>query len=319
MSASCLPPVVPSDSSTQIATPPWTAWAFIRTNICSTETPLSQAPILHYFNLFITMIVVTKETWRRDIEETWAGRQGSGRFPDSSWPEFSCWESAITSTDAWKQWWCGGLQRLDVLSDEYFEVLKLVERKAELACQLVVLTPVAAAAVVWVTGCQGWQCCVRSVEQLAGALNSGRLPGSGPLKRAVRKKLAGKGWPGRSSRSRGQGSAVFEGGRVRLEATTAGRGAMMAASPSAAGGFTATGLSVRKSEEIADLIDLFSKMQYRAKEVTPRVRWDSQCVSSTSQSVTLLCDEQVQLPCGIKEIRVPLYSSKSAHSVGSDM
>uniref|UniRef100_A0A3B4U051 Myotubularin related protein 14 n=2 Tax=Seriola TaxID=8160 RepID=A0A3B4U051_SERDU len=50
------------------------------------------------------------------------------------------------------------------------------------------------------------------------------------------------------------------------------RGAMMAASPSsAAGGFTASGLSVRKSEEIADLIDLFSKTQYRAKEVTPRV------------------------------------------------
>uniref|UniRef100_A0A8P4KS40 Myotubularin related protein 14 n=1 Tax=Dicentrarchus labrax TaxID=13489 RepID=A0A8P4KS40_DICLA len=49
------------------------------------------------------------------------------------------------------------------------------------------------------------------------------------------------------------------------------RGAMMAASPSAAGGFTASGLSVKKSEEIADLIDLFSKIQYRAKEVTPRV------------------------------------------------
>ncbi|XP_035517069.1 myotubularin-related protein 14-like [Morone saxatilis] len=46
---------------------------------------------------------------------------------------------------------------------------------------------------------------------------------------------------------------------------------MMAASPSAAGGFTASGLSVKKSEEIADLIDLFSKIQYRAKEVTPRV------------------------------------------------
>uniref|UniRef100_A0A8P4KTV2 Myotubularin related protein 14 n=1 Tax=Dicentrarchus labrax TaxID=13489 RepID=A0A8P4KTV2_DICLA len=45
----------------------------------------------------------------------------------------------------------------------------------------------------------------------------------------------------------------------------------MAASPSAAGGFTASGLSVKKSEEIADLIDLFSKIQYRAKEVTPRV------------------------------------------------
>lgn len=120
------------------------------------------------------------------------------------------------------------------------------------------------------------------MEQLAGALNSGRVPGSGPLKRAVRKKLAGKGWPGRSSRSKGQGSAVFEGGRVRLEATTAGRGVMMAASPSAAGGFTASGLSARKSEEIADLIDLFSKMQYRAKEVTPRVRLDHHMVCTDS-------------------------------------
>ncbi|TNN79663.1 Myotubularin-related protein 14 [Liparis tanakae] len=46
---------------------------------------------------------------------------------------------------------------------------------------------------------------------------------------------------------------------------------MMAASPTSAGGYTAPGLSVRKSEEIADLIDLFSKMQYRAKEATPRV------------------------------------------------
>uniref|UniRef100_A0A8D0D612 Myotubularin related protein 14 n=1 Tax=Sander lucioperca TaxID=283035 RepID=A0A8D0D612_SANLU len=45
----------------------------------------------------------------------------------------------------------------------------------------------------------------------------------------------------------------------------------MAACPSSAGGYSASGLSVRKSEEIADLIDLFSKMQYRAKEVTPRV------------------------------------------------
>lgn len=109
------------------------------------------------------------------------------------------------------------------------------------------------------------------MEPLAGALNSGRVPGSGPLKRAVRKKLAGKGWPGRSSRSTGQGAAVFEGGRVRLEATTAGRGTMMAASPSVAAGFKASGLSVRKSEEIVDLIDVFSKTQYRAKEVTPRV------------------------------------------------
>ncbi|XP_075880868.1 phosphatidylinositol-3,5-bisphosphate 3-phosphatase MTMR14 [Nelusetta ayraudi] len=46
---------------------------------------------------------------------------------------------------------------------------------------------------------------------------------------------------------------------------------MMATSPTAAGGLTVPGLPVRKSEEIADLIELFSKMQYRAKEVTPRV------------------------------------------------
>lgn len=104
------------------------------------------------------------------------------------------------------------------------------------------------------------------MEQLAGALNSGRYPGSGPLKRAVRKKLAGRGWPGRSSRPTGQGSAVFEGGRVRLEAAAAARGAAMAASP-----FSASGLSVRRSEEIENLIDLFSKTQYRAKEVTHRV------------------------------------------------
>uniref|UniRef100_A0A667WYJ6 Myotubularin related protein 14 n=1 Tax=Myripristis murdjan TaxID=586833 RepID=A0A667WYJ6_9TELE len=45
----------------------------------------------------------------------------------------------------------------------------------------------------------------------------------------------------------------------------------MAASPSAAASLTASGLPIRKSEEIADLIDLFSKTQYRAKEVTPRV------------------------------------------------
>ncbi|KAL3977685.1 G protein-coupled receptor [Sarotherodon galilaeus] len=38
-----------------------------------------------------------------------------------------------------------------------------------------------------------------------------------------------------------------------------------------AGGFPAPGLLVRKSEEITDLMDLFSKTQYRAKEVTPRV------------------------------------------------
>ncbi|XP_037534994.1 myotubularin-related protein 14 [Nematolebias whitei] len=41
----------------------------------------------------------------------------------------------------------------------------------------------------------------------------------------------------------------------------------MAASPS----FTTTGLSVRKSQEFLDLIDVFSKTQYRAKDVTARV------------------------------------------------
>lgn len=112
----------------------------------------------------------------------------------------------------------------------------------------------------------------RTVERPTVALNHGRFPGSGPLKRAVRKKLGGKGWPGRPFRHEGQGSAVFEGGRVRLEATTAGRRTMMAAPPSVAGGFTATNVSARRSEEIADLIDLFSKTQYRAKEVTARVR-----------------------------------------------
>uniref|UniRef100_A0A8C6UKF6 Myotubularin related protein 14 n=1 Tax=Neogobius melanostomus TaxID=47308 RepID=A0A8C6UKF6_9GOBI len=48
---------------------------------------------------------------------------------------------------------------------------------------------------------------------------------------------------------------------VRLQATAVGRGSAMAAS----------GLSLRKSEEIVDLIYLFSKTQYRAKEVTPQV------------------------------------------------
>ncbi|XP_041835739.1 myotubularin-related protein 14 isoform X2 [Melanotaenia boesemani] len=46
---------------------------------------------------------------------------------------------------------------------------------------------------------------------------------------------------------------------------------MMAASPSVVDGFAACGLSLRKGEEIAELIDLFSKTQYRAKEVSPRV------------------------------------------------
>lgn len=78
----------------------------------------------------------------------------------------------------------------------------------------------------------------------------------------MRKKLAGKGWPGGSSRP--QGAALFDGGQVRLEHTAGGRSAaMMAAS--------ASGAAARKSEEIADLIDLFSKTQYRAKEITPRV------------------------------------------------
>ncbi|XP_037622293.1 myotubularin-related protein 14 isoform X1 [Sebastes umbrosus] len=45
---------------------------------------------------------------------------------------------------------------------------------------------------------------------------------------------------------------------------------MAAASPSPAG-CSASGLSGRRTEEISDLIDLFSKMQYRAKEVTARV------------------------------------------------
>ncbi|XP_036426930.1 myotubularin-related protein 14 isoform X1 [Colossoma macropomum] len=41
----------------------------------------------------------------------------------------------------------------------------------------------------------------------------------------------------------------------------------------------ASGATARKSEEIADLIDLFSKTQYRAKEVTPRVeRIEKRCL-----------------------------------------
>uniref|UniRef100_A0A8C7N2C8 Myotubularin related protein 14 n=1 Tax=Oncorhynchus kisutch TaxID=8019 RepID=A0A8C7N2C8_ONCKI len=47
----------------------------------------------------------------------------------------------------------------------------------------------------------------------------------------------------------------------------------MSAFPSVSGSLTDSGLMIsgRKTEEIADLIDLFSKTQYRAKEVTPRV------------------------------------------------
>lgn len=58
---------------------------------------------------------------------------------------------------------------------------------------------------------------------------------------------------------------------MRLEATAAGPGTMTDMHLPTAGGFPAPGLLVRKSEEITDLIDLFSKTQYRAKEVTPRV------------------------------------------------
>uniref|UniRef100_A0A8C5CME3 Myotubularin related protein 14 n=1 Tax=Gadus morhua TaxID=8049 RepID=A0A8C5CME3_GADMO len=45
----------------------------------------------------------------------------------------------------------------------------------------------------------------------------------------------------------------------------------MAGSPSSSGSFTSPVLSIKKGEEIVDLIDLFSKIQYRAKEVSPRV------------------------------------------------
>uniref|UniRef100_A0AAX7SWX6 Myotubularin related protein 14 n=1 Tax=Astatotilapia calliptera TaxID=8154 RepID=A0AAX7SWX6_ASTCA len=50
-----------------------------------------------------------------------------------------------------------------------------------------------------------------------------------------------------------------------------GRGTMTDIHLPTAGSFPAPGLLVRKSEEITDLIDLFSKTQYRAKEVTPQV------------------------------------------------
>ncbi|XP_028970078.1 myotubularin-related protein 14 isoform X2 [Esox lucius] len=55
----------------------------------------------------------------------------------------------------------------------------------------------------------------------------------------------------------------------------------MAGLSSVSGSLTASGLTLsgRKSEEIADLIDLFSKTQYRAKEVTPRVETiESRCL-----------------------------------------
>ncbi|TRY71232.1 hypothetical protein DNTS_022896, partial [Danionella cerebrum] len=93
-------------------------------------------------------------------------------------------------------------------------------------------------------------------HHLARTLNSGRAPGFGPgsgaWKRAVRKKLALKAWPGGSSQT--QGAALYKEGRVRLEQKPGG-GARMAG----------------KCEEISDLIFVFSKSQYRAKEVTPWV------------------------------------------------
>ncbi|XP_026872566.1 myotubularin-related protein 14 isoform X1 [Electrophorus electricus] len=54
---------------------------------------------------------------------------------------------------------------------------------------------------------------------------------------------------------------------------------MMATFPSSAGSLTASAITGRKSEEIADLIELFSKTQYRAKEVTTRVqRIETRCL-----------------------------------------
>ncbi|XP_029103777.1 myotubularin-related protein 14 isoform X2 [Scleropages formosus] len=53
----------------------------------------------------------------------------------------------------------------------------------------------------------------------------------------------------------------------------------MAASPSSGGGLIAAGAAARRSEDIADLIELFSRTQYRAKEVTPRVeRVEKRCL-----------------------------------------
>uniref|UniRef100_A0A4W4E0L1 Tyrosine specific protein phosphatases domain-containing protein n=1 Tax=Electrophorus electricus TaxID=8005 RepID=A0A4W4E0L1_ELEEL len=53
----------------------------------------------------------------------------------------------------------------------------------------------------------------------------------------------------------------------------------MATFPSSAGSLTASAITGRKSEEIADLIELFSKTQYRAKEVTTRVqRIETRCL-----------------------------------------
>jgi len=60
-----------------------------------------------------------------------------------------------------------------------------------------------------------------------------------------------------------------------LEPTAGGRsGTMAGGSLSMSGSFAGSPgpSSLRKGEEIADLIDVFSKVQYRAKEVGPRVR-----------------------------------------------
>uniref|UniRef100_A0A674MV81 Myotubularin related protein 14 n=1 Tax=Takifugu rubripes TaxID=31033 RepID=A0A674MV81_TAKRU len=66
-----------------------------------------------------------------------------------------------------------------------------------------------------------------------------------------------------------------------------GRGAMMAASPSVANGFTATSAWARRSEEIPDLIYLFSKTQYRAKEVTSQVEViEKRCLDLFSRDYT---------------------------------
>ncbi|KAL4655631.1 myotubularin-related protein 14 [Arapaima gigas] len=53
----------------------------------------------------------------------------------------------------------------------------------------------------------------------------------------------------------------------------------MAALPSAGGVLSGLGPPARRSEDIAELIELFSKTQYRAKEVTPRVeRVEKRCL-----------------------------------------
>lgn len=104
----------------------------------------------------------------------------------------------------------------------------------------------------------------------ARTLNSGRVTGPGELKRAVRKKLALKGWPGGSSRT--QGTALFKEGRVRIE-QKADDGSKMAS----------------RTEEITDLIYVFSKSQYRAKEVTPSVRLKTSNISQSLHIIQSRC------------------------------